>query len=81
MVYENYKPLTIQLGEKRQKFLFSRLTNQQGKVNIFQISEVAQWSNTLALGLQKLQSSFLGSRGPSGLIYLRPLGVKPQLTD
>ena len=47
------------------------------KVNIFQISEMAQWSNTLTLSLQKLQSSFLGSRGPLGLIYNRLLGVNP----
>ena len=77
MIYENLTHLTTQFGIKRQKLLFSRPKNKPGKANIFQISEMAQGSNTLTLSLQKLQYFLFGSRGLSGLIYPRCLGVKP----
>ena len=47
------------IWRKRLTFLFSRLKNKLGKVNIFHISEMTQWCNSL--NLQKSQSSVLGS--------------------
>ena len=58
-IHKNKKGhLTTQFGEKRQKFLFSRIQSKLGKVNIFQISEIAQWRNSLTLSVQNYKVLF-----------------------
>ena len=48
----------MQFGEKDKNFCFSRLIKKLGKINIFQISETAQGSNTLTLSPQNYNVLF-----------------------